>query len=75
VSASSGGGFTPFKLENRIVSTSLLFERFKPIWWRLLLFPLHAAGYLLLLAALLLSGRWSLFRAAIKGIARVARGA
>jgi GT2 family glycosyltransferase len=75
VSASSGGGFTPFKLENRIVSTFLLFKRFKPAWWRVLSFPLHACGFLLLLAALLLSGRWELLRAALRGAMRVARGA
>jgi hypothetical protein len=40
-----------------------------------LCFPLHAGGLLLLLAALLLSGRWELFRAAAKGAMRVARGA
>ncbi len=74
VSSSSGGGFTPFKLENRIVSTSLLFKRFKPLWWMVLSFPLHACAFLLLLAALLLSGRWRLLRAALRGMMRIARG-
>ena len=73
VSASSGGGFTPFKLENRIASTSLLFKRFKPAWWRVLSFPLHACGFLLLLTVLLLSGRWALLRAALRGMMRAAR--
>jgi GT2 family glycosyltransferase len=74
VSSSSGGGFTAFKLENRIASTSLLFKRFKPVWWRVLSFPLHACGSLLLLAFLLLGGRWALLRAALRGMMRVARG-
>lgn len=73
VSSSSGGGFTPFKLENRIASTALLMKRFKPAWWRILLFPLHACGFLALLAVLLLSGRTALFRAAARGAMRVAR--
>ena len=73
VSSSSGGGFTPFKLENRIASTSLLFKRFKPAWWRVLSFPLHACGSLLLLTVLLLSGRWALLRAALEGMMRAAR--
>ncbi len=75
VSASSGGGFTPFKLENRIASTSLLMKRFRPVWWRVLYFPLHACGALILLAALLLSGRWTLLRAALRGFVRVVREA
>ena len=74
VSSSSGGGFTPFKLENRIASTSMLIKRFKPLWWRVLSFPLHACGFLLLLTALLFSGRWALFRASLRGMMRIARG-
>ncbi len=70
VSSSSGGGMTPFKLENRIASTVKLFSRHRPLWWRALLFPVHIAGFLGLSLGLLLSGRWKLFSAAIKGGAR-----
>ncbi len=74
VSSSSGGGLTPFKLENRIVSTWILFRRFRSRLWRVLLFPVHLTGFVLLLAALLVTGRWRLLRGALKGAARVARG-
>jgi len=74
VSSSSGGGFTAFKLENRIVSTCRLFSRFKPRWWRVLLFPLHALGFVILLGALLCRGRFALLRGALRGASRVVRG-
>lgn len=71
VSSSSGGGMTPFKLENRIASTWKLFSRHRPLWWRLLLFPVHATGFLALTLGLLLTGRWKLLAAALRGVARV----
>jgi hypothetical protein len=71
VSSSSGGGFTPFKLENRIVSTHRLFARFKPLWWRAALSPVFAAISILLLAGLLATGRTALFRGAARGFGRV----
>jgi GT2 family glycosyltransferase len=74
VSSSSGGGFTPFKLENRLASTFKLFSRFRPLWWRVLLFPLHLAGFAALLLALLASGRWNLLQGALRGVRRIASG-
>ena len=70
VSSSSGGGMTPFKLENRIASTIKLFSRHRPLWWRVLLFPVHITGFLGLSLGLLVSGRWKLLSAAIKGAVR-----
>ena len=70
VSSSSGGGMTPFKLENRIASTWKLFARHRPLWWRVLLFPVHAAGFLGLSVGLLLTGRWKLLCAAMRGAVR-----
>jgi GT2 family glycosyltransferase len=75
VSSSSGGGMTPFKLENRIVSTFRLFRRFKPLRWRVLMIPLQGALFVLLAAALLLRGRIGLLRGAVRGAARILRGA
>jgi GT2 family glycosyltransferase len=74
VSSSSGGGMTAFKLENRIASTSRLFARFKPLWWRILMAPVQGAGFALLLVALAASGRFALLRGALRGASRVARG-
>ena len=74
VSSSSGGGFTAFKLENRIVSTYRLFNRFKPLWWRVPLFPLHALGFILLAGALLCRGRFTLLRGALRGAGRIMNG-
>jgi hypothetical protein len=74
VSSSSGGGMTPFKLENRIASTKRLFARHRPAWWRALLAPVHAAGLALLVVALFAGGRASLARAALRGAARAASG-
>jgi len=74
VSSSSGGGFTPYKLENRIASTYRLFARFRPPWWRALLFPVHLCAFLALLAALLCTGRWRLLNGATRGALRVMRG-
>ena len=71
VSSSSGGGMTPFKLENRIASTWKLFARHRPLWWRVLVFPVHAAGFTGLSLGLLLTGRWKLLGAAFRGAARV----
>jgi hypothetical protein len=65
---------TPFKLENRLASTFRLFKRFKPLWWRAVMAPVLAAGFVVLALALLLSGRVALFRGAIRGAARVVRG-
>jgi len=74
VSSSSGGGFTPFKLENRIVSTARLFSRHRPWWWRALVFPLHAMALLFLLVFLALSGEWSLLKSAFRGVAALLGG-
>lgn len=71
VSASSGGGFTPYKMEHRLASTYRLFRRFKPLWWRMLLFPFHAAALGLLLLALLVTGRWRLLGGAVRGARRI----
>jgi GT2 family glycosyltransferase len=75
VSSSSGGGMTQFKLENRIVSTFRLFRKFKPLWWRILMVPVQGALFVALAAALLLGGRIGLLRGALRGAARLARGA
>jgi GT2 family glycosyltransferase len=75
VSSSSGGGMTPFKLEHRIASTLRLFRRFKPLWWRILMAPLQGTLFVLLAAALLLAGRLGLLRGALRGAARLLRGA
>lgn len=74
VSSSSGGGMTPFKLENRIASTWRLFSRHRPLWWRVLVAPVHAFGFVLLLAGLLLGGRMPLLKAALRGLRRAAGG-
>jgi GT2 family glycosyltransferase len=74
VSSSSGGGFTAFKLEHRIASTYRLFTRFKPLWWRVLLFPFHFLGFGVLLGALLCTGRFELLRGALRGAGRIVRG-
>jgi GT2 family glycosyltransferase len=73
VSASSGGGFTPYKMEHRLSSTYRLFRRFKPPWWRILLLPIHAAAICLLLVALLVTCRWRLLGGAARGALRIAR--
>ncbi|MCX5753933.1 MAG: glycosyltransferase family 2 protein [Candidatus Krumholzibacteria bacterium] len=75
VSFSSGGGMTPFKLENRIASTFRLYRRFKPLWWRILMAPAQGALFALLAVGLLLGGRFGLLRGAMRGAARLARGA
>jgi GT2 family glycosyltransferase len=74
VSASSGGGMTPYKLEHRLRSTYRLFARFKPLWWRIALIPVHSLGFLFLVIALILGGRWSLARGAFRGVIGVMRG-
>jgi len=74
VSSSSGGGFTPYKMEHRLSSTYRLFRRFKPLWWRVLLLPVHAVAVLLLLLALLVTGRWGLLTGAARGLGRIVRG-
>ncbi|MDD4857373.1 MAG: glycosyltransferase family 2 protein [Candidatus Krumholzibacteria bacterium] len=73
VSSSSGGGMTPFKLENRIASTCRLIARFKPLWWRILMAPVQGAAFVFLLLALLVSARIDLLRAALRGASRIAR--
>jgi len=74
VSSSSGGGLTPFKLEHRIASTYRLMSRFKPGWWRVLVFPAHLGAFLLLVAALCCVGRFGLARGALRGAARIMGG-
>jgi GT2 family glycosyltransferase len=74
VSSSSGGGMTPFKLENRIASTRRLFARFRSPWWRALLAPVHGVGVVALIAGLFLCGRRELARAAWRGAVRAAAG-
>jgi GT2 family glycosyltransferase len=74
VSSSSGGGLTAFKLENRIVSTFRLFVRFRPLWWRIVLAPVHAGGFIILSLALLAAGRWGLLRGAWRGALRILKG-
>jgi GT2 family glycosyltransferase len=74
VSSSSGGGMTPFKLENRIASTWKLLARHKSPWWRALRLPLHAAGFIGLSLGLLLTGRWALLSAALRGASRAVSG-
>lgn len=71
VSSSSGGGMSPFKLENRLVSNIKLHSRFRPRWWRVLLFPLHLMSFVVLSAGLLLSGRWRLFGGLLRGASRI----
>jgi len=44
--------------------------RHRPPWWRALLLPVHVAGFLGLSAGLLLTGRWKLLAAAMRGAAR-----
>ena len=73
VSFSSGGGLTPFKLENRIHSTFLLHRRFKPLWWRIALFPVHFIAFSVMILLFLFSGRWKLISPAFKGAIRVLR--
>ena len=74
VSSSSGGGMTPFKLENRIASTYELFRRFRPFWWRAVMAPIHGTGLIVLALALLLSGRLALLGGALRGAWRALRG-
>lgn len=74
VSSSSGGGLTPFKMEHRLASTYQLFKRFKPFWWRIMLFPVHAAAYIVLIVSLFATGRWGLVKGALKGALRIACG-
>jgi len=71
VSFSSGGGLTPFKLENRIHSTFLLHKRFKPVWWRIALFPIHFIAFSIMMLLFVISGRWKLISPALKGVIRV----
>jgi GT2 family glycosyltransferase len=75
VSFSSGGGMTPFKIENRIASTVRLFRRFKPLWWRAIMLPLQGVLFVLLSAALLVVGRLDLLKGAARGAGRALRGA
>jgi GT2 family glycosyltransferase len=75
VSSSSGGGMTPFKLEHRIASTFRLFARYRSLCWRILMGPLQACAFALLVAALLVGGRFGLARGAVRGAGRVVRGA
>ena len=66
---------TPFKLENRIAGTWRLFARHRPLWWRVLVFPVHAAGFAGLSLGLFITGRWKLLAAALRGAAAAVRGA
>jgi GT2 family glycosyltransferase len=73
VSSSSGGGMTPFKLENRLASTWKLLERHRSLCWRILVFPVHLVMFAGLCLGLLLSGRWKLLAAAMRGLAAASR--
>ncbi|MBU8923216.1 MAG: glycosyltransferase family 2 protein [Bacteroidales bacterium] len=73
VSSSSGGGMTPFKLENRIASTGRLFRRFRPGCWNILMAPVHLLVFVIMLAGLAVGGRPGLAWAAIKGVHRTLR--
>jgi len=73
VSSSSGGGMTPFKLENRLASTWKLLSRHRRPCWRVLVFPVHLAGFIGLSLGLLLGGRWKLLAAAMRGAASAMR--
>ncbi|OQX85586.1 MAG: hypothetical protein B6D63_02005 [Candidatus Latescibacteria bacterium 4484_7] len=68
VSSSSGGGLTPFKIQNRVASTIVLHRRFKPLWWRVLLFPIHAVLFAVMLLFLLAKGHSELASAAVRGL-------
>jgi len=70
VSSSSGGGMTPFKLENRVASTARLFRRFKPACWNILMAPVHLLIFIIMLVGLSVTGRPGLAWAAIKGAHR-----
>ncbi|MDD3643093.1 MAG: glycosyltransferase family 2 protein [Candidatus Krumholzibacteria bacterium] len=72
VSSSSGGGMTPLKLESRLAGTALLMRRYRPLWWRILLAPVHAAAIAALAAGLLLTGRRRLLAALWRGAGRAA---
>jgi hypothetical protein len=63
---------TPLKLENRLAGTALLLCRHRPLWWRILVVPVHAAGIAALAAGLLLTGRRALLAALWRGARRAA---
>ena len=71
VSSSSGGGFTPYKFEKRIVSTNRLFRKYKSMWWRVVVFPFYAVSFVLLTIALFLSGKWNLNKSLFKGVWKI----
>jgi GT2 family glycosyltransferase len=73
VSSSSGGGMTPFKLENRLASTWKLFSRYRSWFWRISIFPLHLVGFTGLLVGFILCGRFDLLVGAVRGAARILR--
>jgi GT2 family glycosyltransferase len=73
VSSSSGGGMTPFKLENRLASTWKLLARHRSFCWRALMFPVHLVMFAGLSLGLFLTGRWGLLAAAMRGAAEAAR--
>ena len=73
VSSSSGGGFSPYKFENRIASSARLFIRHKPLWWRMAVAPVQALLLVIVVISLIFTGKWDLVRAAARGISRVLR--
>lgn len=73
VSSSSGGGFTPYKFENRIASNARLIIRHKPLWWRMAAAPVQALLLVIVVISLIFTGKWNLVGAAARGISRVFR--
>lgn len=71
VSSSSGGGFTPYKFENRIISNAKLLVQHKPLWWRILAVPLQSLILVIILISLIFTGKWDLVRAAAKGLSGI----
>jgi GT2 family glycosyltransferase len=73
VSSSSGGGFTPYKFEKRIVSTYRLFRRYKSGWWRIMVLPFYTAIFILLIIVFFMSGKWALIKSLFKGVWKIAK--
>lgn len=68
VSASTGGELTPIKAFYRARSTALLLKRFAPSGYWLLLPLLGTAGFTAACLGLVVTGRWRIISALMKGI-------